>query len=320
MSGMISSVRTGVTAALWKKRYELEQYKVGATKPQKVLVDKAPSDSHMSIELRVATDPAIRDQYLNFRGGVQFGKLLEDVDAFAGNIAFLHCDDANAETKQHRLVTACVDRLDLHAPITLGMEDLVLVGEVGWAGRSSLQIDVQLLPKGESKSLPAGQAFARGHVVFVSVGEDGKGVEINPLIPKTPEEQHNFAYGKTMNAKRKEMRAQSLERTAPREEERELLHAVMMTGAPPSSMPLAHTALQSIHVMQPQERNRAGNIFGGFLMNKAYEVAFATASQFAVAHGGAPTVFSLDDVSFSKPVKIGDVICFSSAVVYTGAH
>jgi hypothetical protein len=44
----------------------------------------------------------VRDQYLNFRGGLRFGKLLEDIDAFAGNIAFMHCDDANPNTKAHR--------------------------------------------------------------------------------------------------------------------------------------------------------------------------------------------------------------------------
>ncbi len=86
MSGMVSRVRTGITAALWSKRYEMEQYKRGATKPQEVLVKKPPSASHMSIELPVCTDHEIRDQYKNFRGGIQFGKLLEDIDAFSGNI------------------------------------------------------------------------------------------------------------------------------------------------------------------------------------------------------------------------------------------
>lgn len=48
------------------------------------------------------SDPIVRDQYLNFRGGLRFGKLLEDIDAFAGNIAFMHCDDGNPTTKAHR--------------------------------------------------------------------------------------------------------------------------------------------------------------------------------------------------------------------------
>eukprot|EP00961_Rhodomonas_salina_P286857 3876473-Rhodomonas_salina.3 len=40
----------------------------------------------MSIALPVSSDADIHDQYANFRGGIQFGKLLEDIDAFAGNI------------------------------------------------------------------------------------------------------------------------------------------------------------------------------------------------------------------------------------------
>jgi L-cysteine desulfidase len=38
---------------------------------------------------------------LNFRGGIRFGKLLEDIDAFAGNIAFMHCNDGDPNTKVH---------------------------------------------------------------------------------------------------------------------------------------------------------------------------------------------------------------------------
>ena len=66
-------------------RAELESYKK-ATKPQQVLLDKAPSDSFLSIELPLVSDPALKDQYTNFRGGVRFGRILEDIDSFAGNI------------------------------------------------------------------------------------------------------------------------------------------------------------------------------------------------------------------------------------------
>ena len=66
-------------------RSDLESYK-DAKKPQHILLDKAPSDSFLSIDLPLASDPALKDQYTNFRGGVRFGRILEDIDSFAGNI------------------------------------------------------------------------------------------------------------------------------------------------------------------------------------------------------------------------------------------
>jgi len=40
---------------------------------------------------------------------------------------------------------------------------------------------------------------------------------------------------------------------------------------------LSATALQNALITQPQQRNTAGRIFGGFLMRRAYELAFSTA-------------------------------------------
>lgn len=322
MSGRISRNRTGTTAALWNKRFEMEQYKKGATKPQEKLVEKPPSASHMSIALPVSSDADIHDQYANFRGGIQFGKLLEDIDAFAGNIAFLHCDDGNPETKQHRLVTASVDRLDLSFPITLGLEDLLLTGSAGWAGRSSVQIDLQVSQAlcGTNATTAAGKDFLHGSVVFVAVNDENKGVPINPLIPATVKEKAMFKAGEAMNLRRKMARKTNLNSAAPTEEEIARLHKMMMAPPTANHVPLSSTTLDSVRLMQPQQRNRAGKIFGGYLMHKAYELAFATASKFSVIQGwGAPTVFAVDDVSFAKPVSIGDVITFTSTVVYTGA-
>jgi acyl-CoA hydrolase len=85
---------------------------------------------------------------LNFRGGIRFGKLLEDIDAFAGNVAFLHCNDGDPNTKVPVLVTACLDRLDIDFPVTLNLgTDLQLQGHVTWTSKSALQISIHLYPK-----------------------------------------------------------------------------------------------------------------------------------------------------------------------------
>jgi acyl-CoA hydrolase len=50
---------------------------------------------------------------------------------------------------------------------------------------------------------------------------------------------------------------------------------MMGTAVKPAHEPMAMvgSALQSVRMMQPQERNRAGKIFGGFLMHEVRPVS-----------------------------------------------
>jgi acyl-coenzyme A thioesterase 9 len=138
----------------------------------------------------------------------------------------MHCDDGNASTRAHRIVTACLDRLDLTYPLTLGMEhDLVLEGNASWTGRSALEIEVRLRLKDD----PTPKLTAT--TVFVAVNDKGKGVTINPLEPATPEDRKMFEAGNAANARRKEERAKSLKTLQPTEEEVGKLHAVSLRAS-----------------------------------------------------------------------------------------
>ena len=48
---------------------------------------------------------SLRDLYVDALGNVLTGKLFEDLDALAGNIAYSHCDDNNPLTRPLTLVT-----------------------------------------------------------------------------------------------------------------------------------------------------------------------------------------------------------------------
>jgi len=77
---------------------------------------------------------------------------------------------------------------------------------------------------------------------------------------------------------------------------------------------LSATRLQNALITMPQQRNTAGRVFGGFLMRRAYELAFATAYLFT---GRRPVFIELDEVSFHAPVSVGDLLRFDSCVLYT---
>ena len=79
-------------------------------------------------------------------------------------------------------------------------------------------------------------------------------------------------------------------------------------------MRLSETSLHNTFIMQPQQKNTAGRIFGGFLVRRAYELAFSTAYLFG---GASPRFLEIDSVVFRRPVDVGDLTTFKSAVLFT---
>eukprot|EP00955_Chlamydomonas_euryale_P061230 357951-Chlamydomonas_euryale.AAC.5 len=76
------------------------------------------------------------------------------------------------------------------------------------------------------------------------------------------------------------------------------------------------SSLRNTFITQPQQTNMHGRIFGGFLMRRGYELAFATTYAFA---GVRPTFVKVDEVVFVKPVDVGDLLRLESKVTSTRA-
>jgi acyl-coenzyme A thioesterase 9 len=70
--------------------------------------------------------------------------------------------------------------------------------------------------------------------------------------------------------------------------------------ADPGVVLIRHTNLENAIICQPQQRNMHGRIFGGFLMRRAFELAFSTCYVFG---GRRPYFLEVDHVDFRKPVR-----------------
>ena len=103
---------------------------------------KRPRDSLLTVTLPFGSDAAFRAQYINWRGMIRIGKLLEEMDSFAGNVAYLHCDDGDPNTELPILVTASTDRVDLIKYPLNPDRDLQMRGCVTYAGATSMNIDI----------------------------------------------------------------------------------------------------------------------------------------------------------------------------------
>ena len=143
----VARERTAITSKLWQDR--LAQAKAAgvseaaATRAQEALVPKPPTRT--SIRYSFSADESLLEAYRNPWNAVRVGRVLEDLDSLAGNIAFSHCDDADRATRPQLLVTASVDRVRLMRALKLE-EDVILSGAVAWVGRSSMVIRMEAWP------------------------------------------------------------------------------------------------------------------------------------------------------------------------------
>lgn len=136
----------------------------------------------------------------------------------------------------------------------------------------------------------------------------GKSATINQITPETEKEKLLWKEAEERNRFRKERRVQQ-KKEIEHEKEAERLNALLAEGRVFIDMPaladrdsilIQDTCLQNSLVCMPQQRNTHGRIFGGFLMRRAFELAFATAYAFA---GSAPLFLEVDHVDFLKPVS-----------------
>ncbi len=229
---------------------------------------KHPSCSKTTIDYPFSQDDFLREAYLSPGGTMRFGKILEDLDALAGNIAFHHC------VGNPMLVTAAVDRIALREIPRLE-KDQRLSGQVAWVGTSSMEIKMRIHEINDNDIV---ENWLEAYFTFVAVDpETQKPTEICKLVPETAEERALFELGALKAAKKKQSRKRgiysvghqlteddiNMEKRADNllQEAFPLLH--MPTLANSDSILMQNTVMQNTVIAQPQVRNLSNRIFGG---------------------------------------------------------
>ncbi|XP_047961368.1 acyl-coenzyme A thioesterase 2, chloroplastic-like isoform X1 [Salvia hispanica] len=311
-----------VTNALWEARskfYEKISSENGSA--QSELIAKKPSASRTSILYKFSSDYILREQYRNPWNNIRMGKLLEDLDALAGTISFKHCSGEDSSTRPLILVTASVDKMVLRKPIKVDT-DLTIAGAVTWVGRSSMEIQLEVIQSSEETSDPLDAVALTANFTFVARdSETGKSAVINQITPESEKEKEVWKEAEERNKLRKKRKGEQKKEINDRDMDK--LNEMLSEGrifcdmpalAAQDSILIKDTCLQNSLMCQPQQRNIHGRIFGGFLMRRALELAFATAYAFA---GSAPCFQEVDHVDFFKPVDVGNFLRFNSCVLYT---
>lgn len=310
--------RTSTTSIIWKMRSDIEKERK-LNHSFKELQDeaKSPNESQIKLPLNFQSDKRLCSEYLRFDGGVRFELLLEDLDAAAGNVAFSHSYAGYPNHPQISFVTAACDGISMNRRFPMD-KDLELFGYVSWVGSSSMEIVLEV----RETALQFGTPILKSFFVMVSKDDKtGKPCKINPLKIENPEAQWKFLRGESNKKRRKEERSISLNVVEPTPKEMALIHNLILENKSEAAksasliVPMASTQLESVTITQPQDQNTRGNIFGGFLMKKAFELA-RSVSYLYCGPNSHPFFLAVDDITFLRPVLIGSLIRFKAKVAY----
>lgn len=302
--------KSTVTQELWRRR-DADSVGIGSTH---------------AIAYRFSTALSLRDEYVGNTGKVLIGRLLEDLDALAGNIAFDWCSDTlDVNGNPPLLVTAAVDKIRLDRPLPIN-EDVFLSGRVIWTGSSSMLVRM---------TMRAGRRPGEGEQLleadFVYVARDraaGKAAKVHQISPATEEERQLYKEGQ-LKAEQQKQKRKGLDNRALEEDDMKTIIDMLKHGDVLMELPavgrnlggekvlIQHTKMENTILTKPQDQNTAGNIFGGMLMRSCYELAFATCFAFASRH---PVFKEIAEFVFQKPVPTGSLLRMKSRVLYTKEH
>ena len=118
----------------------------------------------------------------NLLGTVHGGVIMKLVDSVAGVVAARHSNGP--------AVTAALDEMAFLIPVRVG--DVVHVNsQVNWAGKSSMEIGVQVLADRWDESVPPVHV-ASAYLAFVAIDDAGRPRLVPPVLPESAYDQRRY--------------------------------------------------------------------------------------------------------------------------------
>ncbi|KAH8306372.1 hypothetical protein KR018_009317, partial [Drosophila ironensis] len=310
------------------------------------LPPRSMQDSFATAIIPLSTDGVLQDKYVTSLGHVRLGRLLEDMDMFAGkgyfylllndssNLLFLfaawcchkHLKLPNLPEGVHlpyTFVTILVDRIDFTSLKASGTQDIRLSGHVSWVGTSSIEVVVWLeqIIGGEYKKL------TRALFLMAARNATNTGsAPVNPIKPAIEEEEKILSGGADRKKQRQEISAKSVFKMEPNDAEQTLMYELYKKTTPTNTLELNKRVLppnccwmadafqMSTIASFPEHRNHHNRVFGGFLMRNALEISWTSAFLYCKMR---PKLEHVSEITFQKPVSVDSFIKFAAYVVYT---
>ena len=149
-------------------------------------------------ESRLIMTQMMNPEDANIFGNVHGGVIMKLIDTAAGVAAIRH--------SRSNVVTAAIERLDLHQPIFIG--DLVtLKASLNLVGRTSMEVGVRV----EAEDLQTGQIrwVASAYLTYVALGNDRQPAPVPPLVLETEEDKRRNCEAKLRREARLKAKAKA---------------------------------------------------------------------------------------------------------------
>ncbi|MFO7173544.1 MAG: acyl-CoA thioesterase [Bacillota bacterium] len=150
------------------------------------LPGKTPAESAVQMTELVLPNDA------NILGNMLGGRVMHYIDIAGALAAARHAGRV--------CVTASMERLDFLHPIRVG-DVIVLEARVHWAGRTSIEVGVQVYAEriGGGERRKTCEAI----LTYVAVDDQGRPTPVPPVIPTTPEEEERYRQAEARAAARR---------------------------------------------------------------------------------------------------------------------
>lgn len=130
---------------------------------------------------QVTLSQVMMPEHANPMGNVHGGVIMKLADEAGGLCAIRHA--------QRRVVTIAIDSMTFHSPVHVG--NLVMLhASLNWVGRSSLEVGVRVTA--ENPLTGECTHTNSAYLVYVALDDQGRPVEVRPLILETDEERRRW--------------------------------------------------------------------------------------------------------------------------------
>lgn len=287
------------------------------------MVMPRPNETTHHQVLPLGSDPKLRHRFMvldePLQGNIRFGLLLEVLDKVAEDTALAYVRRSHPEA---RVVTAAIDDILVRhtADVT---RDIIFHARINHVGRSSLVVGIRVEQPGDPYL-----HIASCH--FTMVARSGSGVQeqsvaLPPLEYPDQEEKKRAAKAEASRAEYQRQQALLSEPPAREEylmlaelhqaqDEQGLVGRRLQDEACFRGHKAGRLVTESWERMYPEKENVPRSIFGGYLIRRAFELSSICSELIAPDR---PVIAAVTRINFFQPVRIGDILHFTSRVVYT---
>ena len=140
---------------------------------------------------RITISQLMHPEHANLLGNIHGGWIMKLVDEAGALACMRHA--------QRKVVTVAIDSMVFRQPIRIG--DLIIINaEVSYAGRTSLEAEVQVLA--ENPVTGERTHTNTAYLVYVALDDEGRPTSVPGLIAETEDEKRRMERGKERQERR----------------------------------------------------------------------------------------------------------------------